>query len=348
VTEPTELRTLTDRGIRLYSTCPQSKDFGASDYAEAVTTVARWSEAAGCTGMLVYTDNGIVDPWTVASWVMQGTHRLAPLVAVQPIYMHPYAVAKAISSLAFLRGRPVHLNMLAGGFRNDLLALGDETPHDDRYLRTVEYTKIVRALIEESGPTTFEGRYYTVRNLGLTPPVPETLRPEFLISGSSDAGMQAAEAIEATAVRYPRPPGEEDDVNRVPVPCGVRVGIIARTHSADAWEVALERFPEDRRGQLTHQLSMKVSDSQWHRQLADTAARQNESDAPQGTYWLRPFENYNTFCPYLVGSYEEVAAQLSRYMDSGYAAFILDIPRSADDLEHAARSFDVALEARAA
>jgi alkanesulfonate monooxygenase len=35
-----------------------------------------------------------------------------------------------VTSFAYLYGRRVFLNMVAGGFRNDLLALADETPHD--------------------------------------------------------------------------------------------------------------------------------------------------------------------------------------------------------------------------
>ncbi len=49
--------------------------------------------------------------------------------------------------------------MVAGGFRNDLLALGDDTQHDDRYGRTVEYTQIVLGLLR--GETvTLEGADY--------------------------------------------------------------------------------------------------------------------------------------------------------------------------------------------
>ena len=39
--------------LQIYSTCPQSKDVPADRYAAAVAETARWSEAAGCTGMLV-------------------------------------------------------------------------------------------------------------------------------------------------------------------------------------------------------------------------------------------------------------------------------------------------------
>jgi len=148
--------------LEVYSTCPQSKDVPRAEYISRVIETARWSEDIGATGTLIYSDNSIVDPWTVAQIVIQNTSYLSPLVAVQPLYLHPYSVAKIVSSIAYLWNRRVALNMLAGGFRNDLLALGDTSAHDDRYQRTCEYTLIVRRLLENGGPVSFKGRYYTV------------------------------------------------------------------------------------------------------------------------------------------------------------------------------------------
>ena len=325
--------------LKIYSTCPQSKDLDRSEYSQAVANVSRWSEAAGCTGILVYTDNGIVDPWLVSQIVIENTDRLKPLVAIQPIYMHPYSAAKMVASLAFIYGRAVSLNMLAGGFKNDLLALGDETPHDERYARTIEYTQIMMGLLRGGGPVTVDGHYYRVTNLRMTPPVPAELVPEVLISGSSPAGLAASRTLGATAVKYPRPPGEEQAwVGDDPAGSfGVRVGIIARDSAEEAWRVANERFPEDRRGKITHRLAMQVSDSHWHHQLserredsADIAASGGEPDP----YWLGPFQNYKTFCPYLVGSYERVGQMLAHYIAIGSQTFILDIPASKEELEH--------------
>jgi len=240
--------------IDVYSTCPQSKDSSPARYLDEAADIARWSESAGCHGMLVYTDNQLVDPWLVAQTIIERTERIRPLVAVQPIAMHPYTAAKMITSLAFLHGRAVDLNMLAGGFKNDLVALGDTTPHDDRYERTAEYTTIITELLAGRS-VTFDGRYYHVSNLSLTPRLPEELMPKILISGSSDAGMAAAERINATAVRYPRHVDEESDVpGTYAVPVGVRVGIVARATTSEAWDEAHRRFPDDRRGQITHQL----------------------------------------------------------------------------------------------
>ncbi len=325
--------------LQIYSTCPQSKDVGADRYAAAVAETARWSESAGCTGMLVYTDNGIVDPWLVAQTVLTATERLAPLVAVQPVYMHPYAAATMVSSLAFLHGRAIHLNMLAGGFRNDLLALGDETEHDDRYARTVEYTHILMGLLRGE-PVTVQGRWQRVRNLRLAPALPSDLLPEVLISGSSPAGRAAAAELGAVPVRYPEP--LDQDTGDVPAGGGVRVGIIAREDAAEAWRVAEQRFPAERRGQVAHSMAMATSDSHWHHQLsrADTAGAAGPAADAGGAggepdpYWLEPFRNYQTFCPYLVGSYERVASAVAHYMEQGTRVFVLDIPPSAEELEH--------------
>lgn len=309
---------------------------------KAVIDVARWSEDFGCTGILVYTDNGIADPWLVSQVIVQNTAHISPLVAVQPIYMLPYTAAKMISTIGLLHERRLFLNMLAGGFKNDLVALNDDTPHDERYERTTEYSLIIRRLLESSGPVTFEGKYYTIRNLTMAPGLPDALQPGLLISGSSDASMAAAKAIGATAIKYPKAPGEERGVpDDSPVPCGVRVGIIARPDAEEAWRVARQRFPEDRKGQLTHQLAMKVSDSEWHKQLSGPEESNGNADNP---YWLGPFQNYKTFCPYLVGGYDRVGREIRSYIDKGYRSFILDIPPSYDELEHTGIVFDKARE----
>jgi alkanesulfonate monooxygenase len=320
--------------IDLFSTCPQSKDLDARAFVRRVGEISRWTDRAGYRGVLVYSDNSLVDAWAVAQLVLDSSETLCPLVAVQPAYMHPYAVAKIVASIAHLRERRVYLNMVAGGFRNDLLALGDETPHDERYDRLVEYTQIVLRLL--AGEQVFQtGRFYTVRNLRLAPPVPPELLPGVFVSGSSAAGLAAAGSLDATAVKYPRPPGEET-ANGNGVSSGIRVGVIAREDEETAWEVAHRRFPPDRRGAVTHALAMKTSDSSWHRQLSELG-RTPPSDA--NPYWLGPFEHYKTFCPYLVGSYDRVADELGRYIRLGFRTFILDTPPDEDELEHTATAF---------
>jgi alkanesulfonate monooxygenase len=327
-----------DAALEVFSTCPPFAGGDHEAYLRQVIDVARWSEQHGCKGILVYSDNSQPDPWLLSHVIMDHTSVLCPLVAVQPIYMHPYTVAKTLASVGYLFGRRVYLNMVAGGFKNDLIALDDTTPHDRRYDRLGEYVSIIKQLLV-GGTVSFEGEFYRVDKLKLTPPLAPELFPGIFVSGSSDAGLAAARAIGATAIKYPKPASEEEPAPDV-VECGIRVGIIARGTAGEAWDVAHARFPEDRKGQLTRQLASKVSDSVWHKQLSESAA----PDAAGNPYWMVPFQNYKTMCPYLVGSYEQVAAELGRYMNVGYRTVILDIPPNAEELAHTFAAFEAVLE----
>jgi len=334
--------TFSAQGIRVFTTCPPSHNADAQGYLRQVIRVAKWSERAGCEGILIYSDNGTVDPWLVAQSIVTHTGDLSPLVAVNPVYAHPFTVAKLVASLAFMHSRRVYLNMVAGGFANDLNALNDPTPHDERYARLTEYTQIVMSLVTSATPVTVEGKYYRITNVALAPAVNAAHAPKVFVSGSSRAGLAAADQLGALAVRYPEPPGTlESSPPTGGGAFGIRLGIIAREDSREAWRAAHSRFPVDRRGQITHKLAMKTSDSGWHKQLSDIADRAQSEEQP---YWMVPFETYKTFCPYLVGTYDRVAEEIARYIRLGCRTMILDIVPSERELTHAAAALERAVE----
>lgn len=326
-----------------YSTCPVHKNETGEEFRRNVIQTARWSEEAGCSGLLIYTDNRVIDPWVLAQLVLQNTRTISPLVALQPVFMHPFAVAKQVAALSFLYNRRVDMNLVAGGFKTELDALHDPTPHDQRYARLIEYTTIIQQLLErscEGKAATFHGKFYQVDRLKLVPAMRPEFLPQLTISGSSEAARDAARELGAVAVCYPRSASVcATELPAVPR-SGIRVGIIARSDAHTAWDVAHERFPADPKGQLTHQLAMKLSDSVWHDQLSQAARNDGKPGSP---YWLFPFENYATFCPYLVGDYETVAGELRRYFDCGYRSLILDIPPDREELDHAAHAVSIAM-----
>jgi len=323
--------------MKLLTTAPPSVRFAPGAYLEAVGTLAQWNEAAGVEGMLIYTDNSLMDPWAVAQAVIERTRHFVPLVAVQPLYMSPLAAARKLSSLAFLYGRRLALNMVAGGFVRDLEQLGDATEHDARYDRLVEYTQILQALLR--GETvTFSGSYYQVANLTLSPALPPDLMPEFFLSGASEACAAAATTLGATRLSYTKPPQDLEPLAPLPGEgrIGLRFGVIARDSSEAAWQEAHQRFPADRRGQIAHKMARGTTDSIWHQEISQKADDLDE--ARDGAYWLFPLRNYKTFCPYLVGSYGEVAAYVGRYRALGYTTLILDVPDSEAELQHSLRA----------
>jgi alkanesulfonate monooxygenase len=312
--------------LEIFATCPQSTQIAREDYCQHLIDVAQWSEKYGCRGILVYTDNSQLDPWLVSQIIIQNTTALSPLVAIQPAYSHPLTVAKMVATFGFLHQRKIYLNMVAGGFKNDLNALNDLTPHDKRYDRIVEYVSIIKQLLSEKNAVTFAGEFYCADKLKMFPQIPAELFPGIFISGSSEAGLIAASKIGATAIKYPQPPGEYKNENSN---AGIRVGIIARASADEAWQVANERFPTDRKGELAHQLAMKVSDSVWHQQLSTLG-----NTTERNPYWLTPFQTHKTYCPYLVGDYDTVATEIAQYTAVGFSTFIVDIPPTEEELFH--------------
>jgi alkanesulfonate monooxygenase len=312
--------------IRLYGTCPPFSALQANDYLRYVAENSKLSEHHGLDGMLIYTDNRVVDPWIVAQAMLGNTERLLPLVAIQPVYMHPYAVAKKVATFANLLGRRIALNFVAGGFVKDLAQLGDSTPHDERYSRLEEYVRIINSLLRNE-VTTSSGTYYSVSGAVVSPQMPIHLLPELFMSGSSDAGAATAKSIGATPVVYPPPPSELGMVAPGKLRA-MRLGILARADRNTAWTEALAKFPADPHGQMLHKTYAATTDSVWHKQISQMPGQ--PSGRAGGSYWLEPMRNYKTFCPYFVGSYDDVAADLKRYVALGIDTFILDVLREAD------------------
>lgn len=316
---------------RLFTTIPPAGRVGGGGYRDLVRRSARLSEEAGFVGALVYSDNNTVDPWAVAQEVLGATEAFQPLVALQPVYQHPYTVAKTIASLGLLHGRRICLNLVAGGSRADLAALDDTTEHDRRYDRLTEYTRLIVRLLA-GGQVSAAGDHYRVSGLSLYPALPEHLAPELFISGSSPAGRAAAAELGAIPVRYPEPTGGDDGQ----AGGGVRIGVIARDTDEEAWRVANERFPATRAGRMLQRMARDASDSQW---VARLSAADEFPGGPDSPYWMGPFQTYATFCPYLVGTHEKVAAELARYLDQGCHTFILDTARDEADYADTAAVF---------
>ncbi|MEM9652361.1 MAG: LLM class flavin-dependent oxidoreductase [Actinomycetota bacterium] len=251
---------------------------------------------------------------------------MSPLVAVQPAYEHPFTTARTVASFQRLHDRAVHLNLVAGGFVRDLEAIGAFLDHDARYERLVEHATIVAGVL--AGETmTVEGNHYQVSGLRMDASDLDADAVKFFVSGSSPAGIAAATSLGAVPVRYPKPPDADQEPELVGLATGIRLGVIARDTADEAWRLAHERFPPDRAGEMKHSVAVKVSDSHWHRDQAGIAEG--------GTFWLHPVNTYKSFCPYLVGSHEDVAKTIGDYLVDGVRTLILDIPTCPEDVANA-------------
>jgi alkanesulfonate monooxygenase len=126
-------------------------------------------------------------------------------------------------------------------------------------------------------------------------------------------------------------PIELTDSLPISVRWGARTRIIAPAQSHKAWRVAHESFPKSRRGELADLLMTKVRDSVSLQQPSEIGSGPLTQ---RSQYWLGPFQGCQTFCPYLVGTYERTAVEISRRIAKGYRTFILDIQFWREELEH--------------
>jgi alkanesulfonate monooxygenase len=325
--------------LNLIGTCP----FGATyykayqHYMAHVEAVSGWADADGWEAILVPADNRSIDPWIVSQFITEKTKQLRPLVAVQPLYMHPFTVANCIRTISSFYDRQILINMIAGGSPPDLEQLCDQTPHDRRYDRIIEYVTIIKTILGSPALANFNGAFYKVKNL-LGIPVTPNLLPEFTMSGSSSAGMAAARKVKARSIQYLRPISEYTANSfDLSMQHGTRVGIICRDTNDQAWAHANKRFPPNPEGALMREFSTGVSDSAWVKEL------NKEISVPAGSpYWLGPFKNFLAACPYLVGDEATLVKELLKYIDLGLRTFLLETPESAEDSKRVTALFEAA------
>jgi alkanesulfonate monooxygenase len=316
----------------IFAISPRTRDLNG--YWTDICRVAELSEKHGFTGVLLFTGNDTyLEPWVVTQELLKRTRTIAPLVAVNPVYMHPFAVAKTVASLVRLYERKIYLNMVVGTALSQQHALGDLLSHDERYVRLAEYIEIVKSLLNSKRPLNFTGTYYQTDRLQLFPAVASELTPEFLLAGQSEAARRVCAATGSIGVQM-LPASLVDVLPKVP---GVHFGIIARASEGTAWQVARTLFPENDEYRAMLQYSMSNTDAQWKRRMH---AESERTATVETGYWLGPFANFQADCPYLVGSHQAVAKRLQQLAERGVSTFILDIPPTEeefDNVDHALR-----------
>ncbi|HUP13950.1 MAG TPA: LLM class flavin-dependent oxidoreductase [Niastella sp.] len=289
---------------------------GVTDYTGALRSFFRTNDQYGFTGSLIFQNNtNDIEPWVIAQELLSCTASLSPFIAVNPIYMHPYTAAQKILSLTRLYNRKIYINFITGTSLSDLDAMNGLLSHEERYQRLTEYMAIVSHLLTSRVPLTNNGRYYQVKNLRLTGQLAAALTPEIYIAGSSaDAGL-AREKTGAGKIEMARPLAA--CTTRPAENVIIHFGIIAAADAATARQQLLDdysaRFPEAKE---LFDLSMKNTDATWK-----TLLKEEKEDH---IYRLEPFKHFSADCPYLVGSYEQVAQYLNHYITGGRKTFIIE------------------------
>jgi alkanesulfonate monooxygenase len=322
---------VTSAKLRVFPAISRNRD--PRKYVDELMRVARFADRNGFAGILLFEGNDVfVAPWAMAQHVIANTARSTPLIAVNPLYMHPFTAAKFVSSFAQLYGRKVYLNMITGTAVSDLEGLGDAQSHAARYIRLGEFVEVTRQLLSSPRPVNFKGQFYNTANLQLRPRLAGELMPEFLIAGQSEAAQRIAE--ETGCIKMQMLPPDLDKGLKAP---GMNFGIFARESRDEARAAATKRFrdnPDDRE-LLT--LTMANTDSVWKRHLYDGQTGELQDNG----YWLLPFLTFQADCPYLVGSYAEIGGKLKSFADKGLTTIMLDMVADEAEMQHVCKALAV-------
>jgi alkanesulfonate monooxygenase len=298
----------------------------ADDFHGNVRDFVLQTDTFGYTGILLPDSNTeVLNPWFFASMVYNLSTRLIPFVAVNPIYAHPFFIAKYIVNISSQCKRPIFLNFITGTALFDAASLGDVKNHDAKYKRLEEYILLLNRLLLEPKMFSFGGSYYNLQNIAL----PETLEPKLApvsyIAGNSPACLnvirntQASRLAMATTVEDLGNLTAERDYD-----LGFHFGIISRDSRDNALKVLQSFCPENDRDKKIKGFATTKSNIIWKRELLE----KSKNNTGEDVYNLQPFANNCSDVPYLIGSYEATAAVIHSYLKNGLTLIVIEIPKT--------------------
>jgi alkanesulfonate monooxygenase len=307
-----------------------------------LTQIGDAAEAGGFTALLLGTGWGQkVEAFTTAAALLQRCHRIRALIAVRPGYYHPCAVAKLAATIDQHTHGRVLLNVVTGGVPSDLARYGDTLEHDARYARTREFLHIFTTLTQHPDtPLTYHGEFFSCSEAILDYGLAGDPTPRIYFGGASEPAQQIAGTYADTYLMWGIPLDEaRTTVTRIrqhatdhgrTIRCGMRINIIARPDTDQAWTVAHRLLQDATPATLNRVRSVAAeTDSVGQQQMfalagrAPTLTTRPTTTGPASTYWTGLARLRVGSGTALVGSYEDVAAALRQYADAGIDTFIL-------------------------
>jgi alkanesulfonate monooxygenase SsuD/methylene tetrahydromethanopterin reductase-like flavin-dependent oxidoreductase (luciferase family) len=158
----------------------------------AIRALARDAEALGVDTFWVADEPGFWECWTILTALAEATATIGigPLIACTR-YRSPALFATMVRALDEVSGGRVTLGLGSGSGPSDRrwTAFGfDATAHVSRFAEAVE---IVARLVRD-GPTTFDGRFYTIADPGIGPAGPTAGGPPIWVAGGKPRTMEVA------------------------------------------------------------------------------------------------------------------------------------------------------------
>ncbi len=303
-----------------------------------LTRVARTAEELGFHSLLIPTRfaNGLfseeaplAETWTTATALAAVTSRIRFLIAVRPGFISLGLFAQMAAALHQISGGRIDLNIVPGGIQNDFERLGEVSDHATRYERAEEFIDACRTLWDQTGPVTYEGRFYRLEGAYCSP-APGPDGPKFYLGGVSERAMGLSarqadvhlgwiEPLAETEKRLEALREQFSQTGRPPV-FGLRTHLVVRETEGEAWEAAEELIGHADPA-VKAQRRSAIEGTPMVGQQAQAREAPNHRLAPH--LWNGLSEVRVNCGSALVGTPEQVAAELHSYWKLGIDEFIL-------------------------
>ncbi|MBE0008255.1 MULTISPECIES: dimethylsulfone monooxygenase SfnG [unclassified Arthrobacter] len=127
--------------------------------------------------------------------LLGATEKLKVIAAVHPGMWQPGVLAKFIITADHISNGRAAVNIVSGWLKSEFTGFGlPWLEHDERYVRTEEFIRILRGLWTEQNFSQ-SGKYYNITDFTLNPPpvdVPGRPHPEVFFGGNSTAAQATA------------------------------------------------------------------------------------------------------------------------------------------------------------
>ncbi|RZS32220.1 alkanesulfonate monooxygenase [Herbihabitans rhizosphaerae] len=297
-----------------------------------LSQIARAAEQLGFEGALTPTGAWCEDAWLTTAMLARESERLKFLVAFRPGLVSPTLAAQMAATFQRHSEGRLLLNVVTGGEDHEQRAYGDHLGKQARYQRTDEFLTVVRALWRGER-VSLHGEHVKVDDARLDR-VPDPV-PDVYFGGSSPAAGRVAARHVDVYLTWGEPPDavadkiawirkEAAEAGRTPPRFGIRLHVISRDTSAQAWAEAdrlLAALDPDVIASVQSGLSRSGSEGQ-ARMRALHGGRTGSLEV-YPNLWAGVGLVRGGAGTALVGSHVEVAERIEEYAALGISEFVL-------------------------
>jgi alkanesulfonate monooxygenase len=291
---------------------------------------AQAAEQLGFDGALTPTSSWCEDAWVMTAALTQLTRRFRFLIAFRPGLQSPTLAGQMAATFQRISDGRLLLNLVTGGDDVEQRRFGDHLGKTDRYARAGEFMHIFRELWA-GDPVDFRGKHFDVRGAQI---VPHPVWPDIYLGGSSAAALEVAAAHADVYLTWGEPPDAvAEKLDRVreraqaagrELRFGIRLHVIARDTSAQAWAKAQELLDGlDSEAIERAQAIQRASQSEGQRRMVALHKGRTDALEVSPNLWAGVGLVRGGAGTALVGSHEEVADRIAEYHELGIDEFIL-------------------------